>query len=338
MHKVLEEYLPGIFGSGFKALAKRFKITGGHKLIMKWYQQWDGTIDSLKPKPKGHRARTMTEQEVNDYIVEFVKSKNNEHVHINYKMVQAHIESALKRHVPIRTVRRYGKEHGIKWKKTRELTLRDVGQFRRTFQRVNKNRLIFIDEIAIYSVAIPRKTLVCPGEQPLILVTQPSAYAKRYDFIGAVNGSKPIACMTLTPEDRNYRKIKGVRQEIISEWITDTLAPAINQLQIDNIYLICDRSTSHNGVNMMEALRAGRCTSVKEIIHMPTASAKYLSPLDNPLWHSFRESIRNQHPLSPTDIPLLLSKTFYSLSKQEIKNAYRKCSLIYGNNEYYDRP
>jgi len=63
-HNLLQEYRPGIFGCGFKALAKRFKIKGGHKLIMRWYHQWDGTVESLNHKTKGHRRRTMLPQEV----------------------------------------------------------------------------------------------------------------------------------------------------------------------------------------------------------------------------------------------------------------------------------
>lgn len=211
-------------------------------------------------------------------------------------------------------------------------------QFRKNLQRIDKNRLIFIDEIAMYSTMVPNKTLVAPGAQPLIRVTKPSSYAKRYDFIGAVNGSQPIACMTLTPEDRKSRQIKGIRQMVINQWITDTLAPAINQLHIDNVYLICDKSNAHNDEGMMHALRAGKCRSVKKFLYMPTASAKYLSPLDNPLWHNFKEVIRAEHPLSTTDIPSVFSETFYSLSKKMIKNAYRKCGLMPGTDEYYDRP
>jgi hypothetical protein len=37
-------------------------------------------------------------------------------------------------------------------------------------------------------------------------------------------------------------------------------------------------------------------------------------------------------------IPSVLSETFYSLSKQTIKSAYRKCGLMPGTDEYYDRP
>ncbi|CAF3944710.1 unnamed protein product [Rotaria sp. Silwood1] len=147
-HTVLEQYRPGIFGYGFKSLAKRFKIQGGHRLIMSWYRQWNGTVESLNRKRKGGRPRTMTQEDVKDHILEFVESMNNKHVYVNYKIVQAHIKSVLKREVPIRTIRQYGKDNGIKWKKTRETTLRDaddsfwnnIGQFRRSLQRIGTSR------------------------------------------------------------------------------------------------------------------------------------------------------------------------------------------------------
>ena len=166
-----------------------------------------------------------------------------------------------------------------------------IGKFRRSLQRIGNDRLIFMDEMAVYSVMVSRKTLVAPGQQPLILVTQPSAYVKRYDFTGAINGSRPIACMTLSPADRNCRKIKDVDQQVVNQWISTTLAPAINRLHIDNIYLICDQSRAHNKANMIQALKVGKCDSVKEVLHMLTASAKYLPPLDNPLWHSVKELV-----------------------------------------------
>jgi hypothetical protein len=94
-HKVLQEYHRGVSDCGFKSLAKRFKITGGHKLIMSWYSRWDGTVDSLDQRPRGHRTRTMTQQEVKNYILDFVKSMNNQRIPVNYKKVQAHVESSL---------------------------------------------------------------------------------------------------------------------------------------------------------------------------------------------------------------------------------------------------
>ncbi|CAF1337543.1 unnamed protein product [Didymodactylos carnosus] len=57
-----------------------------------------------------------------------------------------------------------------------------------------------------------RRTLVAPGQHALIIVDKPSAYASRYDLTGAINGSQPIACMVLTPDDRKEKDIKGVRK------------------------------------------------------------------------------------------------------------------------------
>lgn len=39
---------------------------------MNWYKQWNCIIDSLNPKLEGHRSRTATLQEVDQYILEFV--------------------------------------------------------------------------------------------------------------------------------------------------------------------------------------------------------------------------------------------------------------------------
>ncbi|CAF3554161.1 unnamed protein product [Rotaria sp. Silwood2] len=184
----------------------------------------------------------------------------------------------------------------------------------------------------------PRRTLVVSGNQHLILVEKPSAYSQRYDFIGAINGSQSIAYIVLTPDDRKAKGIEGIRKHVVNDWITNTLGPAINALNIDNMYLICDRSRAHHKENMMNALKKVKCKSVLDIYFMPTASAKYVSPLDNPLWHSIKEVIRSHHPITTNNLPTLLSETFLSLSKNEIANAFRKCAITYGVDVVHDKP
>jgi hypothetical protein len=124
-HNVLEEYRPGVYGCGFKSLAKRFKIKGGHKLIMRWYRQWNGTVQSLDQKLKDGGPSTMTKSEVKHYLSDFVATMNSQHKPVNYKIVQLHIEDSLGKRVPLSDIQRYGKECGIKWRKVQELTLRD---------------------------------------------------------------------------------------------------------------------------------------------------------------------------------------------------------------------
>ncbi|CAF3229703.1 unnamed protein product, partial [Rotaria sp. Silwood2] len=214
----------------------------------------------------------------------------------------------------------------------------EIGKFRKFLQQISNDRLIFIDEIAIYGIMPPLRTLVAPGHQSFVIVDKLSAYAERFDFIGAINGSKPIACMTSTPVDRKAKDIQSVRKEVIHEWIVKSLAPAINRLNIDYVYLICDRSRAHNLAEMMQAFIMGKSKSVINVHYMPTASAKYISPLDNPIWHSFRETVRIQHPLTISNLPSILSRTFYSLSRDQIINAYRKCAITYGTDVFYDQP
>ncbi|CAF0985160.1 unnamed protein product [Didymodactylos carnosus] len=316
-NNVLQEYRRGIHGCGFKSLAKGCKIKGGHTLIAQWYRQWDGTIGSLERKSGGGRPRSMTKQEVTRYILNFVKRKNRQYKPVDYRTVQSHIDTSLHRKVPLSTIQRYGrKECGIKSKQTNELIPRDldpgywmeIANFRRLLQRIGNDRLIFFDETAVYYTMYPRRTLVAPGQQALIIVDKPSAYASRYDLTGAINGSQPIACMVLTPDDRKEKDIKGVRKHIVNEWILKKLAPAINRLAIDNVYLICDKSRAHNKLDMMQAFKDANCPPVIGIHYVSTASSKYISPLDNPIWHSLKETHRGLYPI--TAIDATLSDTF----------------------------
>jgi len=124
--KVLEKYCPGIIGRGFKSLAKRFKIQGGHKLIMYWYRSWDGNVRSLDHRKKGSRRPCLSNEEVKRHILNSVVSANTAGKSIRYEMVQKDVQKCLNREISLRTIQRYGKEKcGIRSKTTRELTDRD---------------------------------------------------------------------------------------------------------------------------------------------------------------------------------------------------------------------
>ena len=123
---VLKEYRPGVYGCGFKPLAKRFKIKDDHKLIMKWYRQLDGTVQSFNRRSKGGRPRTLTPSEVKHYVLDFLNMMNSQYEPVNYRMVQSNVEASLNKMVLLSTLQRYGKEEcGLKWKKIREIPSRD---------------------------------------------------------------------------------------------------------------------------------------------------------------------------------------------------------------------
>ena len=80
IHTILKQYKTGVRGSGFKALASRYNIKGGHKLISAWYANWDGTIYSRTKQSGGDRRSILTPEEekkicVYDFIVKKSKSE-----------------------------------------------------------------------------------------------------------------------------------------------------------------------------------------------------------------------------------------------------------------------
>ena len=104
------------------------------------------------------------------------------------------------------------------------------------------------------------------------------------------------------------------------------------------MHFIWDRNGAHHKESMMEALKNAKCKSVLNIYFMSTASAKYVSSLDNPLWHSIKKVTRSRHPITTNNLPILLSETFLSLSRNEIASASRKCAITYGVDVLHEKP
>ncbi|CAF4377118.1 unnamed protein product [Didymodactylos carnosus] len=108
-------------------------------------------------------------------------------------MIQGHVENSLNKQVPLKKIQRYGRQEcGINSERIKELTTRDIdndywhsiAKFRRCLQRLANNRLIFIDEAAVYYNTYPHRALVAPQNQPLVLLEKPSACSQRFDLIG----------------------------------------------------------------------------------------------------------------------------------------------------------
>ena len=152
--KILEEYRPEVHGSGFKSVAKRFKIKDDHQLIKSWYRQWDGSVQSLHVKQRTDRPRKLTTEEMKRYILNFVETMNDPDKPVNYKMVQAHVQASLNRKGPLAAMKRYGRmEYGIKSLISHEITSRDsvytvfykeniIVQSRRL--RVHRTKLLYL--------------------------------------------------------------------------------------------------------------------------------------------------------------------------------------------------
>ena len=52
--------------------------------------------------------------------------------------------------------------------------------------------------------------------------------------------------MIYSPKDRAERNVKGIRTEMLLQYISTLLAQAMGSLDIYLLYLICDNSNIHN--------------------------------------------------------------------------------------------
>lgn len=119
---VLQHYRAGERGSGFGALARRFAVAGGESTVRSWHKQWDGSIESLQRKPVPGRPRILTEQQVQQHIVQPIRRSNRLHTAIHYQPIRAGLIAATGKQPSARTVRRYGHDAAVKQQHTKKRT------------------------------------------------------------------------------------------------------------------------------------------------------------------------------------------------------------------------
>ena len=122
-HSILTHYRAGERGSGFHALARRFAVTGGARLIQLWQQQWDGTPQSLERRAVSGRPRALSSREVQRYVRTPLLRANRAHKVVHYPAVTAAVRAVTGKIVSGRTVRHYGKEElGAKQRRGKKRT------------------------------------------------------------------------------------------------------------------------------------------------------------------------------------------------------------------------
>lgn len=98
-----------------------------------------------------------------------------------------------------------------------------IAKIRRKLQRISKERVLFLDETGVRLNEAPSSTLVLPDQQPYVLATETSSYAKRFDMIACLNGNQAFAPCIYTPKDRSDAGEKGINTEMLVDYILNTL-------------------------------------------------------------------------------------------------------------------
>lgn len=208
---------------------------------------------------------------------------------------------------------------------------------RHKLQRINKERVLFLDETAARLSEAPTSTIVLPGEKQFVLATDTSSYAKRFDMIACCNGKQVFAPCIYTPKERSDAGVKGINTEMLVDYILSTLGQETWALDKPPLTLVVDRARIHHEERVMEAFRE-RGGHVQQLLKMPPTAAKRLSPLDNSLFHDWKEAVRKHGPLTLKNMEQVMADEWNNIKPSLIAAHYKQCGLMRNSDTYADCP
>jgi hypothetical protein len=213
----------------------------------------------------------------------------------------------------------------------------EIAQVRRKLQRISKDRILFLDETAVRLNSAPTRTLVLPGEQQYVLATDTSSYAKRFDMIACCTGKETLLPKIFSPAERAGADVRGINKAMLEQFVDDTLAQAVEGLDRYPLTLVLDRASIHKQ-DLLQSFRDRSSESITQVLLMPPTAAKRLSPLDNALFHDWKEAIRRHAPLTLDNIAQVMADEWNRLPKEKIAAHYKHCGLVRGTDVYFDCP
>lgn len=122
-HHLLLEYSSHDTTQSFSSLAARHGIKGGKRTVQRWYQQWDGTVESLKRKEGSGKHHLLSRVQVSRHIRAPILAANRSHRSIHYTDLLPQVQQKTGIDISIQTLRRYGKEElGVKQRRSKKRT------------------------------------------------------------------------------------------------------------------------------------------------------------------------------------------------------------------------
>lgn len=212
-----------------------------------------------------------------------------------------------------------------------------IAGIRKKIQRISKNKILFMDEVSVKLNEQQNYTIVLPGEKPNVIATDTTSYSKRYDMIACCNGERVLPPVIFTPKDRISQGVKGITKQMLETAVDSILAQAVGALDVYPIILVIDKASIHKQ-DIIQVFHDRGCQDLKEVLFMPTQAPKRLSPLDNALFHIWKERVRKHAPLTEGNVVQIMSNEWNNIPARYIQSQYRKCGLVGYINPYFDCP
>lgn len=209
-----------------------------------------------------------------------------------------------------------------------------IAKVRRKLQRIGIGHILFLDETLKREGDVDSYSLFLPGQPPFIETSTTSKYAARFDMIACCSGKTVLPPVIYAPKERQ----KGIDTAMLLEHIRNLLAQAAGALDQYPLLLVLDRATIHNEEKIMQEFHDWGCQELTQVIKMPPAAAKRLSPLDNSLFNLWRQRVLSSGPLTKTNIKQRMSDAWNTITSDELLAQYRNCGLLRHQDVYFDCP
>lgn len=215
---------------------------------------------------------------------------------------------------------------------------RSISGLRRKVQKIGKDHILFLDETALRLNEAPKRTIVLPGETAYVIVEDTTAYAKRYDMIACCTGNEVLPPIIYTPSERAEAGVKGINEKMLITYVQTILAQSCGALDRYPLILVLDKASIHNKEKLLEAFHDNGCQELVDVWKMPTQAAKRMSPLDNSLFHDWKERIRKRAPITSHNIQQLMADEWNNIPSRLLRSHYKHCGLTGKRDTYFDCP
>ena len=219
-----------------------------------------------------------------------------------------------------------------------------VAKFRRKCQKVKKNSLVFIDGTGMRAEPRKLKGLAPKGQPAVTRASKPEKYEPRVDMYGAVAYTGPLVCETVTSTQRKAimntrtgkKGVRGYTKSMVKKFLREKMAPQIKRMKEKKVIIGLDKGLALKREEVLQEIAAGRARNIHDVWIFPTSTAKYVNPLDNTLWHSLKERVRERKPQTEDETAAAMEEEFMAISEADMKGYYRHCALTRRSDPFKD--
>jgi hypothetical protein len=212
-----------------------------------------------------------------------------------------------------------------------------VAKVRKKLQRKAKRDIVFIDQSAIKLNPQRGYGLAPAGQRAVVSGVKPEAYENRYDFMGAINSEKTLALDHMTPAWRQWYECKGWTKELVLNFIAGNLRRKMVSENLKSPIICIDKALSITPAQVKNRLRMSGYTDIGDVVVLPTASAKHISPLDNCLWKEWKGRIRRAKPSTNDSMVEEMLRSWEAITPEHLAHYYRHCALMRGADPYQEK-